>query len=102
MKNIKFFESFVNENYETINEGHDGGGGKAPGDNKEDAMKQLQEWIDSDVEEEDGDFKKFSGVKWVGKTSEEKLDKLASQYEDEYIILGEVDGELTYAYWRRS
>lgn len=28
--------------------------------------------------------------------------KAAMRHEDEYIVLGEVDGELTYAYSRRS
>ena len=82
-----------------INEGHDGYMNKAPGSTREEATKKLQYWIDND---NDGQFRLFRGVKWVGNTTEDRLDSLATKHEDEYIVLGEVDGELTYAYWRRS
>ena len=80
-----------------LNEGHDGFMDVAPGSTRDEATKKLQSWIDG------GDsLRKFRGVKWVGSTTEDGLDKLATKYEDEYIVLGEVDGDLTYAYWRRS
>ncbi len=84
---------------EALNEGHDGYMGKAPGSTREEATKKLQCWIDDD---DDGQFRLFRGVKWVGSTTEDRLDSLATKHEDEYIVLGEVGGELTYAYWRRS
>lgn len=84
---------------ESINEGHDGYINKAPGSTREEATKKLQSWIDDD---EEGRFRLFRGVKWVGSITKDMLDSLANKYEDEYIVLGQVDGELTYAYWRRS
>ena len=95
-----FRERFIKSVQESeINEGHDGYMNTAPGSTREEATKKLQSWIDND---DDGQFRLFRGVKWVGSTTEDRLDSLATKHEDEYIVLGEVDGELTYAYWRRS
>lgn len=86
---------------EGLNEGHDGIIGKAPGSTRDEATKKLQSQIDMS-KDDGGDLKKFRGVKYVGSTTKDGLDRLAMRHEDEYIVLGEVDGELTYAYSRRS
>ena len=68
---------------------------------KEEAIKLLKKWI-ANAKEDDGELRKFSDVKWVGTTTEERMDKMSLQYEDQYIIAGEVDGEIWMAYSKRS
>jgi hypothetical protein len=86
-----------------INEGHDGEIG--PLNNaktKEEAEAIVRKWIRTDKEEEDGDYRKFRDVKWLGKTTEDKMDKESMKWEDQYVILGEVDGEIWMARSSRS
>jgi len=93
------FEEFINET--KMNEGHDGEIGATQAQTKDAAIKELEDMIKSS-KEDDGDLKKFRGVKWVGNTTEDKLDKLSMQYEDQYIVAGTVDGEIWMARSRRS
>lgn len=96
MKHLKLFEDF------SINEGHDGYSGIVPRvKTKEEAIKKLKTWIE-DSKAEDGELKKFRDVKWIGETDEEALDNQANKYEDQYIVAGTIDGEMHFAYWRRS
>lgn len=87
---------------ESLNEGHDGSIGPLDdAKTKEDAIKILKGWI-ANSQDEGGDFAKFRDVKWIGNTTEDKLDKEAIKNEDQYIVAGMVDGEVWMAYWRRS
>ena len=102
-------ENFVTDNEEfnalaesILNEGHDGSMGPLEdAKTKEDAIKILKGWI-ANAKNEGGDLAKFRDVKWIGNTTEDKLDKEATKNEDQYIIAGMVDGEVWMAYWRRS
>ena len=85
-----------------LNEGYDGECGKiANADSKEIAIQNVQKRIDFD-KRNDGDLRRFLGVKWVGEVSEDRLDKLADQYKNQYVTVGMVDGEYWMAYWRKS
>lgn len=68
---------------------------------QQDAIKKTEEWIKHD-KHYNGDLQYFRGVKWVGNTSEDKLDRLSMKYEDDYILVGLVDGEYWSAYSKRS
>jgi hypothetical protein len=86
-----------------VKEGHDGEIG--PLNNaktKEEAEVIIRKWIRTDKEEEDGDYRKFRDVKWLGKTTEDKMDKESMKWEDQYVIIGEVDGEIWMARSSRS
>ena len=88
MKRIKVNES-------NVNEGHDGEIGQIDDvTSKDEAMKSIEDMI-KHSKENDGQYKKFRGAKWVGNTTEDKMDKMSMQYEDQYIVVGIVDGE----YW---
>ena len=92
----------INE-FRKINEGHDGEIG--PLNNaktKEEAEAIVRKWIRNDKEEEDGDYRKFRDVKWLGKTTEDKMDKESMKWEDQYVIIGEVDGVIWMARSSRS
>ena len=85
-----------------INEGHSGEAGPMHDvKTKEEAIKKIESWI-ANSKEEDGHLRKFRGVKWVGATTEDRIDRMASQYEDQYIIAGTVDGEIWMARWSRD
>ena len=80
-----------------VNEGHDGEIGPLDNvKNRAEAEKLIRSWIKT-AKEEDGDLKKFIDVKWLGRTTEDKMDRESMRYEDQYVILGEVDGEIWLA-----
>lgn len=94
-------ESVNTSNTKGINEGHDGEIGPTDAQTKDAAIKELEDMIKF-AKENDGDLKKFRGVKWVGNTTEDKLDRLSMQHEDDYIVAGIVDGEIWMARSCRS
>lgn len=93
-------EKCLENREKTLNEGHDFNIDAAPASSKEEAVKIINSWI-LNAQEEGGDLSKFNGVKWVGTVTEDRMEKLASENEDRSVVLGIVDGELTYAYSRR-
>ena len=99
MKTSELREIIREEIKNVLKEGHDGSLGPffQKVKSQQDAMKAAKSMIDNDE-----DLKFFKGAKWVGDTTEDKLDKLANRFEDQYIIVGKVDGEYWHAYWRRS
>jgi hypothetical protein len=94
MKHIKIFEQFLNEGHNlTIN--------VPDSSTKEEAIKELDSKIEYS-KEIDGIFRKFRGVKWIGNVTEDTLADEASRNEDYFVVLGEVNGKLRYAYATRS
>jgi hypothetical protein len=83
----KIKQNIMNEEFkvptyaEHLNEGHDGYMDKIHGaKNKKVAMAMIKDWM-----EDDEDFGAFRDVKWIGDTTEDEMDKIASKYEDDYI-----------------
>lgn len=92
-----------------INEGHSGEDGPIIDNNtgekpksKEEAMKFINDWIESSKDNDYGDLKHFMSAKFVGNVSEDRLDKYATKYENDYVAVGIVDGEYWSSYWFRT
>lgn len=94
MKHLKIFEQFLNE-------GHNLTMNVPEASTKEEAIKELDSKIEYS-KEIDGIFKKFRGVKWIGNVTEGTLADEAFRNEDYFVVLGEVNGKLQYAYATRS
>jgi alkylated DNA nucleotide flippase Atl1 len=100
---MKKLRQIIREEIKSLQEGHDGTYGEItdrkgnPVTSREQAMQVLQGMVGDNE-----DLSRFRGAKWVGTTNEDRLDQLATKYEDDYVVAGIVDGEFTMAYWRRS
>lgn len=99
---IHELKKLIREEISLLKEGHDGIMGVSKYSNVEDAKKYWEGAI-RDSRNYGGDLNKFRGVRYVGRLSDEDaLDNIASKYEDEYVILATIDGEIWQSYWRRS
>ena len=100
MKNyVQNFDEFIKK---VLNEGHSSDMGPSDYQNKDKTIKAIQDRI-KDHKQYGGDLSGFRGVKFIGTvSSEDRLDRMASKYEDDYVIVAMLDGEVWEAYWRRS
>ena len=58
------------------------------------AIKEVEQMIKDDSIY-GGDYGNLNGAKFVGKTTEDKLDRLGQRQQDRYAVVGVVDGQ----YW---
>ena len=108
MKKLTLRE-MIRKEIRLLKEGHSGevgplsdmAAGKQP-KTKDEAIKMINSWIKSSRAGDYGDLKKFRGVRYVGNTTEDRMDSLAQKSEDDKVIVGIVDGEFWMAYWSRS
>lgn len=77
-------------------EGHDVQWGSSA-DSKDDIMKKAQEELKS-YDIPNG----ISDIIWIGNVTEDQMYDMVRKYENKYIVVGNVDGEFTYAYGYRS
>ena len=97
MKKLEL-RQMIQEEIQKLKEGHSSWIGPMDGvSNQQKAVKKAQEEIDND-EKYGGDLERFRGVKFVGNTSEDRLERLSDKYEDDYTVVGIVDGE----FWSAS
>ncbi len=94
-------KEIIREEIQKLNEG--GTGIVAPvqkAKSERDAVNQVKKMIKDD-RNYGGDYGNLKGVKFVGNTTEDKLDRLGQRYEDRYAIVGVVDNEYWFSMWAR-
>lgn len=92
-----------------INEGHSGETGPIVDNNtgakpktREESIQIVNDWITQSKENDYGDMKHFMNAKFVGNVDEDRLNKYATKWENDYIAIGIVDGEYWLSYWFRT
>jgi len=87
-------KEIIREEVKRLDEGHDGEMGPSRFQDVKKAVKDAKDSIEHD-QKYGGDLENFRGVKFVGTvSSEDRLDKVSMKYEDDYIVIAILDGEV--------
>ena len=94
LKNISLFESFLNEvhNVQTYN--------LIGATNRDSAMEMAQKLIDNSNYPED--LPNWIKPKWIGEVNDDRFDRLATDGEGNYAVVGSIDGDFYLEYGYRS
>ena len=93
-------KEIIREEIQKVNEGATGNTAPLGAKSKVDAIKQVEQMI-KDERNYGGDYGNLNGAKFIGKTTEDKLDKLGQRQQDRYAVVGIVDGEYWFSMYAR-